>query len=423
MRMRWLLLVCMTVLCLAGCGSGKTVDKDEQVVELIMALPVKNMGMEKAIEAFNRANEKYVITTTYPDSFEELATYTQKLQMEISAGKGPDLLADSLIGDIDGYIRNGALGRIDASELGNIQLIRPIQETIEQKGFVYGVPYDFSIYAVAYPESIVGEKKSVNIDELMGWMEETGRDTLQKWVSAYEIIFRYGLWDATNIEYIDWKSQTSHLREEPFLKLIRFAKQYGTQSDDKGLVVSPTFSIDSFTGFHNIFDEASEKIMFLGYPHREGNGIYIETRDLYINQNSQNREGAVAFLKYLLSEECQRNYMTCDDFMPMGEVGELIYVDSCKFPVNQTVLAEVCKREEQKQETVVHGNEIEYVNKYKDGEFEEFYFMIEHLELPMRNTVVENILYEELGAYFTGEISAESAAERMHNRVQLYLDE
>ena len=61
---------------------------------------------------------------------------------------------------------------------------------------------------------------------------------------------------------------------------------------------------------------------------------------------------------------------------------------------------------------------------YTEDMVEQIYYIIDHAE--PRNAYInqlEGMVEEELEPYFAGDISAEEAAEKLQNRVQLYLNE
>lgn len=113
-----------------------------------------------------------------------------------------------------------------------------------------------------------------------------------------------------------------------------------------------------------------------------------ETMRLYLNRNAGNREGAIDFLRYLVSEEGQRQYM------------EYGYKSWELLPVRRSLLQEVLDRYQQNvtdppaQSRDSHG--ISYAHDKLD---------------------------EELQPYFNNARSAEDAAAAFHSRVQIYLDE
>lgn len=59
-----------------------------------------------------------------------------------------------------------------------------------------------------------------------------------------------------------------------------------------------------------------------------------------------------------------------------------------------------------------------------EAQIEQFYYVIQNAKPGNTNIVpLLDVVWEELEPYFNGECSAEEAAAKLDNRVQLYLDE
>lgn len=81
---------------------------------------------------------------------------------------------------------------------------------------------------------------------------------------------------------------------------------------------------------------------------------------------------------------------------------------------------------EKDQDNIIHTDSGTFYADilYTDEMIEQFYFMIEHAEPANYNAeAIEGMISEELEPYFAGAISAKEAAEKLDNRVRLYLDE
>lgn len=391
--------------------------------EIILALSVENKGLGRAVASFNRQNKGYVIKTIFPESYDKLENFNQRLQLELATGKGPDIIAEELIADVDGYIRNGVLVQLSSEELDFSQCISPIRALYQSDTQNPGVPYDFSLLFVAYPEELVRDKEHVTIEDIMEMMEERQDMVLQSGLSWFQIILRYGLWDDSNCSYIDWENRTSYLNGEDFKKLVEFAEMHSDRHGEEAFLISPRWSISNFEGFYSMLGNTSEQLKFLGYPRKQGNGIYIETSNLYLNSNCTNKEGALEFLQFLLSEKGQRSCASYDSSSIIFAGDEIQYVKYPAFPVNESVFLEKCKKEEKAKIGVVQNNEYIEISKYTADQFHEFYFMLEHAQICNRDVIIEKMVWEELEPYIEGQYQLDEALENLNSRVQLYLDE
>ena len=70
------------------------------------------------------------------------------------------------------------------------------------------------------------------------------------------------------------------------------------------------------------------------------------------------------------------------------------------------------------------GTFVYIVPPYTDEQLDAFRILIENAK-PISRDVdqIRGIVYEELEPYFNGNVSAEQAAEKLDNRIQLFLDE
>lgn len=411
---------------LLGCEKEGITQEEIQTgkKEIVLALSVENAGLTQAINEYNDRSDAYYINCIYPNSYNELYDFQLKIQMEISSGKGPDLIEEGLIGDVEGYIRNGAFVDLKGAGIKYTGCILPIRQWVEEKNEVYYIPYDFSFFAIAYPSGILNENASIKMENIEDMLEGKKDCNLQANMSAIEIINRYGLWDDSSTQYVDWDNLESHLKEEPFIKLLEMAKKYEYREGRENLVLAAPYTIGVFNTFYNLFQESNEDLYFLGYPRENGNGIYLETNNIYLNKNCENQEVALDFLQYIISEECQRTCVEYDIIKSGIYDGDgLVYTRTSNFPINNSVLMDLCKKEEKSQIELLQGNEMIKVDKYKKGQFDQFYYMIEHARVKKQNDFVLQIICEEIDPYLQGDLSAEEVALAIHNCVQLYFEE
>ena len=81
--------------------------------EITLALTMPNTALNKVIADFNAANEEYFVKVVLPegaesfdlsdDMFGKWEDFRKQIQMELSAGKGPDLLGDDVVQNPEDY--------------------------------------------------------------------------------------------------------------------------------------------------------------------------------------------------------------------------------------------------------------------------------------------------------------------------------
>ncbi|MCM1382554.1 MAG: extracellular solute-binding protein [Muribaculaceae bacterium] len=165
-----------------------------------------------------------------------------------------------------------------------------------------------------------------------------------------------------------------------------------------------------------------EPVTFMGYPDVGGNGSVARSwaAQFAVFADTENKDGAWEFIKYFYSEEYQDGYF----LDPLKNGGYL--------PVRVSALEKLA--EEAKQPirngnkyiepyiTDAAGNEIP-IGTNTDEDNQKVYDLLNGAVFSEPNYEIINIIKEEAGSYFSGQKSAEQAAEIIQNRVQNYLDE
>ncbi len=431
-----------TLQILAGCDGELlllTYDLAKQDVvtgkqEVTLALAMQNAALENVIARFNRQSSRYFVKVLLPEQGEDEDTFRSRLQMELAAGRGPDLLADNVFPERRTLVKNGFLECLDGQGFEEIDCSEKVMETGRLDGKLYGIPYDFRVDFAAYRASDMEGVDSLTMQQLMDMIRSSDTKVLQKSLYGRQIILQYALSDSSNKAYIDWERGESHLDEQPFLELLEFAREYQyNTSMDHTLQSSEVFAetplyaygMGSFSSFRDLYNAlGTTNIRVLGYPREEGYGIYLTTNAFYVNSQSGQKEGAVTFLKYLISEEAQTRYVMYDTFKDMVSSGETLWRNtSADFPVNQSALSALIDYELGEKPDEQWLPEEMRSSAYADSQREQFMFLVENAHPALDLGEISVMAEEELDPFFAGIRTAQEVAEALDKRVQLYLDE
>ena len=403
--------------------------------EIVIAFGYTHKALLKSVSRFNRQSDKYHISAITAGNG-TMNEFSRKIQSEISAGRGPDILADDFLGDISGYIANGYFAPLDGV-INEEEYLKACIEGGKTDGVLYGLPYDFMLRYMTYSEEFAGNREFWTVEELMSETESSGAKQLAFGCDAIDIIMWFGLYDNDNTDYIDWENRESHLSEEPFRKLLRFAAKYGDEENEGidrrkegGLLLNgDTVAAESKTyKLLELYElEACFKgnPAYLGYPRENGKGIYAQTRYLYLNTNSVNKEGVKEFFRFLVSNEEQQKYCKMEISMS-GWEGYAPYL-----PVNldafENLIEKNChlKESEKTKSNGSYGRGVAYAeDNLTDEQIEDIRGLLSGA-LPDKfyASSIYNIVSEELSPYIKGQRSMEEAIRILDNRVQLYLDE
>lgn len=393
----------------------------QDVVLALRSYPTQS-AFHQLIESFNRQSAHTHVTVQIQGEEESYQDYTQKIQMEISAGRGPDMLGDYLVES--GNIGNGYFLSLEGKLEELDGLLPAALDYGRYQGEVYGVPYEVNLSVLVCSEELAAGRSSWNVEEMMESVRQSEASVLHWGLSGSEIVYWFGLSDKDNRDFIDWENGESHLTEEPFLRFLEFAKEYQDQGIagnygevgnllKNGVIATANANVgrSNFEFLKEYEHSFQDGAVYIGLPKADGRGVYLRSTCIYVNSNSKNTEGCLEFLNYLIAEEAQRKmsrYVVSSVSMP--QVGEEVEM-SAPFNIRKNILQEQIQSyigdeglTQQQAETVLQLL----------------------LDAEAWNSPVDQIfsmVSEELDPYFAGERTAKEAAEKLHNRVQLFLDE
>ena len=212
--------------------------------------------------------------------------------------------------------------------------------------------------------------------------------------------------------FIDWEKKTCNFNSEEFIALIKRIKSldYGDyepvfyQEDEE---IAALLSGDSLLKsdyyrtpyrYRQLQSKYKGHIKNVGFPTTNGEPYYRVCPDMQfsIYAGSKNKDGAWAFIEFMLSEDSQDWYGA----------------DCWRFPVRKVAFEEFIKKP--------NSPVINYVDDDMSIDtYSVFMNMIEHAHLSNRSSLgkISTIVTEELQAFFEGEKAAEESAKIIQSRV------
>ncbi|MBO5283705.1 MAG: carbohydrate ABC transporter substrate-binding protein, partial [Lachnospiraceae bacterium] len=392
--------------------------------EITIALAVASYPMKRLIARYNRQSQDYYVTIVTREQDEQLADFTRRIQLEMAAGGGPDLLEQNVI-DAEAGAAQGYLEPLDWV----VEDMSPFHESafLEGRidGITYGIPYTWRTTCMAVSGRIT-DQSSWTLEEMMAAIRNSSSEILEYNRSGVGIVMYYGLYDEENRALIDWEAGESHLTEEPFLELLTFAGEFADTGKytaeelmdrlQDGTIAGVDPRINGPGDINKLKSCFHGEGVIIGYTKESGSGIYMTADMLYMNRSTVRKEGAADFLRFLLSEEEQRKYV---------EYSQGFSSLSVRRSVNEYYL-------EQYQQGV-KDIPTQYQDAYgfsweeatlDEEQIEQYWRLLDTaVPVPSRAEDLWTIVEEELEPYFNGDRSAEEAAAVLDSRVQLYLDE
>ena len=371
--------------------------------------------LESAIALFNAANPAYHVEMKEYVSGSYSGDALEDARLDLSAGQGPDILAlsDMFIGlsDMEVLGKNGYLMDIKP-EMEALYADCPTLSIAENHGTLYSVFAGFSINTAVGLTSEWGDQHGWTFDEYES-------------LAASGDVFRYmrndifltNSFPALEKQLIDFDAGTCRFDSTEFIHLLTLsAQQEDTNSrrddDDypseayylpSGDFHAAKLTVRSLAEFASLENAVGQELTFIGLPTLDGScGSYLRTDRFYGVNAAGNTEGAIAFLKFLLT----------DSQVQASTAGY-----RC-FPVLESAM-----------DTVVDlsaAGDIEFeqgFDRATDAQIQKIKDLMTELDCIQCYDAVYDIILEETAALFAGDKSPEDTADIIQNRVSIYLAE
>lgn len=370
-------------------------------------------SLDLIVRRFNRSSENYRVEV-------EAFGYAQLEQVAIGGASVPDI--------IDVHV-------IDMALLKDKQLLEDLGPWLEKSkvisrkeiadaAYEAGV-LDGKLYSIVPRYSIVGGVTSGNAIGMEGF---TMKDYAAKAAENPDArvvapsntinLLRQtlpGLMD----RFVDWKKGKCKFDGKEFAEFLSLLKStnpdlQNTGGDDynrfhsgveRGTVLYDLFYCSGPEEFYRSITIKKDRLEMIGYPTRDKEAFYtvFPQQQYAIYAKSECKEGAWAFLEFLLSEEEQS----------WSESGS----GSLKvFPANRNALERYLTRSVSEEEEAEGMEEAREAVRY----------MLEHAhpsQIDGRNRAIFYIIEEELEAFLRGDKSLEDTADVIQRRASVYMDE
>ena len=437
---------CVEVLRSTYSGSPAYVEhlsmKEVERIPVVLCSTYVYSWVRHQISRFNQENETYYIIVDEfisPDGLsasereENLKDYVRRMNIEIAAGKGPDILiGEELMG---GNV-------MDLIEKGVLEDLRPYMERsgIREEDYfpiafsawrrgeeIYGICPDPRIYALEADRDILQSKSDIRgiTEALLAYQGEAvylgGMDSpalLRLFLEGSET-----LWGM-----IDWEKGTFDFSGELFLDLLQVAQRYGETRSNWDDPENFIFSIAQKDYFRDYYFTPSDSelegqgLMLAGWLFDDGCHALAEGSPIAISSGSDVKEGAWEFLRFLLGDEVQEDYSFNGSVKKSVFTG---YTDKLLEQIEGDNLATPYLQDRFTGEwdfaRIYEEKDMEFIKTEKIPYYEK---MIEEARyLPLRSAPVLDIICEEAEDYFNGNKTAEEVIKVIENRVSLYVNE
>lgn len=412
----------------------QSVSKEEaeavQKEVILLSVYTRDPGLQAAVVAFNKSSDKYRVEIEWGEESSDYTGYWNILWTELMTGGGPDLLNVSSQMNFNDYIRQGMLEDLAPYIEANLEADDYVDSALyayRQGDSVYGLESSFRLAALITKQSLLAESGAdFEAESRMGWTfeEMAAAAAANPQIKVYkenaepmEVLrdcLAFG-----GVDYSDY---------ETLSQAILFAEQYGKSLEPGETavlgenVLVADISLHTPLGWADVQALYGEDIVVAGYPRSDRQGVKHEGSALSINSNSVHKEGAWAFLQFLLSRDYQENraggFSVCEDIFKrelmayaepdsyqlyLPEAGGIVTVtNTYRLPASGLEIDAMTQEQTEEVRSLAENSMIyEFTADY--GAW--------------------NIIYEEAGSYFSGDKSLEEVMEALQNRMGVYLDE
>ncbi len=397
--------------------------------------------LRSVVNSYNALSERYYVEIVdyLPKHYDNVTheAAEDRFRMDLATGKGTDIVCfGNLIADELGYA--GMLTDLNTfltPEEKQEKYLGNILECAQTGEALYEISPAFTLELIVGDGSKLGMENGWTLEEMLESFERNGRDGSalgkgQVRTVAYLV--------ANSIEYyVDWNMGTADFCNEEFYRILEFGK-----AADRGEFIRPTReSVASGTHLAscemlvNVADIQKFKWLFgdnmavKGWPSSYGTGVAvnISASSMGISSNSQYPDGAWDFLDFYAGatwterEVYAEGVLIKESFLFPG------------FPLNRQLFEEALEISMVQQYTDA-GDPVAllwgesgipnfYANTAEDVEkLYEVIALADRRSVTPRLAIIR-IIEEEISGYNAGVLTAEQTAEKIQNRVQMYLNE
>ncbi|MCM1180613.1 MAG: extracellular solute-binding protein [Clostridium sp.] len=396
-----------------------------------------DVDLQTEIAEFNRANDKYRI---------ELKDYSKEedpqmaFNLDILTGNIPDII-DLKDLPADEYIEKGLLEDLSPyfekdAEIGTEDLLDSVVEAMKVNDRIYYVAPVFQVYSVMAKKANVGNADGMTFAMMKDILEEKGDDAQPFDAGGEKVYMLFALLGGGYADFIDWESGTCRFDSQDFKDILEICNRKSSETEyalgdgwgmpellrrDIVLFEGTWINLSQLQLYRGLFDG---EIALVGYPCETKDGSFFAFPNrMGISAKSENKEAAWEFIRGFLKKEypVKRDIMQSASLPVQKDAFELyirIYTATREFTDEfGTTWGEYCGMQG------VDGVEVELGPSSKE-DVELLRELIDKTHKTIEyNPAVDEIIEDEVKAYFAGARSVDKTAEEIQDRVSTYVNE
>ena len=434
-KTRKLLLLWGLVFLLCSCSLGEK-STSRETVSLTLVSFDENRELTEQVNLFNETHEGYRIDIQiYEQDDADKDDRIERLQREITAGRGPDLVNYG-----SHYASNYCLGYYTENLLNylpedwqSIYFSNILKSFFVNEG-LYAIPVGFSLSTFAGRQDMLGNRERWSIQEMIRiYMEREEYVILYPGEKKVDV---FGSILSKNMEsFIEWDEGECNFDSEEFRDILAFSNTFPDMlritedyspktlfAEGKALLYPVSIS-----GIYDICSAgrilATDEVVYVGFPVSEGYGTVIQPSSLVlaISANSKHKDISWEFIAQFLTSGYQDEKLNhclplrrdTMEYM-LEEAGNMDYTvdaDGNEIPIVKLKIG-------------FEGEESIEVYHIEEEEKKQLMRLIDTASL---NDAIDYTLYdivlEEAQSYFAGDKTLDEVVDIIQRRASLYVDE
>ncbi|MCL2717519.1 MAG: hypothetical protein FWE14_01900 [Lachnospiraceae bacterium] len=405
--------------------------EDDTVIEkqrlTLSAIVDNNNWLAMAIADFNRSNEYYYVemndyTMNGSIDFDDAVT---RFNIDLITGNISDIIMLPSRMPSNNYINKGLFADLNQfmdsdPDFNRAEYLPGLFEALNRDGKIYEIFPLFLIDVIQAKTADVGSDIGWTLDEFAAFLED--KPNPQYIISDFtkERFIRMAIFN----QFINPLTGEPQFNRDEFKKILAIAERFpaagiqhakideilkGLNDGDplmhSNLIMS--FSRTKIDEYFNFGEETTLK----GWPISEGNGLmFLAFNYFSISAQTENHDGAWAFLKYILNNaECRWGTQLSVNLSLLENMAEKAYLEMTS--PDAAVFTDV---------GVYYLKDMEF----NRADIDKVMTAIKETRvITRRNPIISAIISEEVDSYLSGQKSADTVADIIENRIGIYLAE
>lgn len=372
--------------------------------------------------------------------FDNIEKMTSRLSTEIMAGKGPDIITsgelEMLSSSTEKLIKQGTFANLDDifdDDSSDDKLdLSDYNSNILNAGVYEGKRYYLPV--VFEPQILLTssvEFAKYSDDNAESKLTYDGVVTLNNNILKDRTNNRF-FYDSENYkrillnyidEHVDLYSQKCNFDSENFMESITSLKEFCNSNENKTDEIVPIFSVSGQYELFALYDEIAaidndgDKPLITNMPNQDGAPIGKIMDAIFINNNSNNKQKILKFIKYALSEKVQSAFCgaNIEEYLPTTSYGS-----GWEYPVNNESYIKLFDK----------AKEVKYINNTANISEANFMYAKDYVDniksyrlYGLYNYYNTEVIGDIVDKFLSDEIDENKFLKELKSRTEIYLDE